>query len=177
MHHQLPVVFTSIFSSQRLLQRPARIIPALLSPGFASLRTFHASTWQRQQFQGYCNSHRYPIHAVDRHIIGVTTTSSSKLPPASPRPNSDDTDFISQCIPKYDTLNPDYKLAGIRQLRAGIEAGQFKEKEQERYEALMQTLAEEEKRLEAADNWFYKGFRSIAWGPTILINVLLSMLW
>lgn len=122
-------------------------------------------------------NHRYPVHAADRNTIGVTATSSSKLPPPSPQPKSDDTHFISQCIPNYDTLNPDHKLAGIRQLRAGIEGGQVKEQDKERYEALMQTLAEEEKRVEAADSWLYKGFRSIAWGPTILVNVLLAMLW
>jgi len=72
-------------------------------------------------------------------------------------------------------LNPDDKLAVIRQLRAGIEGGQVKEKNPERYKALMQTLAEEEKRVKEADNIFYKVFRSIAWGPIILVNVLLSM--
>lgn len=74
-------------------------------------------------------------------------------------------------------MNPDHKLAGIKYLRAAVEAGEVKEKQPERYKALMQTFAEEEKRVEEADNFFYKGFRSIAWGPTILINALLSMLW
>jgi len=100
-----------------------------------------------------------------------------KPPPPSPRPQSDDTHFISLCIPDYDKSNPDYKLSGIKQLRAGVEGGQVKETNPERYKALMQTLAEEEKRVKEADNIFYKGFRSIAWGPTILVNVLLSMFW
>ena len=41
----------------------------------------------------------------------------------------------------------------------------------------LEDLDEEEKRVKASDNLFYKAFRTIAWGPTITVNVVLAMIF
>lgn len=41
----------------------------------------------------------------------------------------------------------------------------------------MEMLARKEKEMRDGDTWYRQMFRSIAWGPTIVINAVLAMLW
>lgn len=41
----------------------------------------------------------------------------------------------------------------------------------------LEDLDEEEKRVKAGDNVFYKAFRTIAWGPTIAMNVVIALIF
>jgi len=39
----------------------------------------------------------------------------------------------------------------------------------------MRELDEEEKKIRDSDRWYYKMFRTIAWGPTILMNGIIAI--
>ena len=97
--------------------------------------------------------------------------SSTSTPAASPYAN------LAEYIPQYAKSNPDQKLATITALRAGINASDPKIVDPERIKRALEDLDEEEKRVKASDNMFYKAFRTIAWGPTIAINVVLAIIF
>ena len=95
----------------------------------------------------------------------------SSAPSPQPSPYS----TLENTFPEYKKFNPDQKLSHITSLRAGIKAVTATKENTEYIDSSLQALDEEEKRVKASDNLLYKGFRSIAWGPTILVNALLAL--
>lgn len=78
---------------------------------------------------------------------------------------------------EFDKLNPDQKLVRIASFKSMIHADSHADMPmlppQER-EDWLGRLARLEQEVKDADTWYYKMFRTIAWGPTLLIN---GVLW
>lgn len=76
----------------------------------------------------------------------------------------------------FSKLNPDQKLMRIASIQSMIDADSHAETptltRQSREDWLVQ-LAQLEQEVKDKDTWYYKMFRTIAWGPTILINGIL----
>ena len=122
-------------------------------------------------------------------LICIHTTVSNNKPPSPPFTDTPSllqapsSDFLTKLVPDFCKLDTDQKLEVIKYVRDEFEKdSEFKNGKPERYEKVMQALAEGEKRVKEEDRWYYKvgrglkmAVRSIAWGPTILFNVLLSM--
>lgn len=62
-------------------------------------------------------------------------------------------------------------------LRVALENSDIKKSDPEKYDIMMQGLADGEKQVRDADRWYYQMFRTIAWGPTILINLIISAIF
>lgn len=75
-------------------------------------------------------------------------------------------------ITGFSELGVDDKLLQIRAFQNLLAM-----KGQKNNPALTELLGRKEKEILDADTWFKKAFRSIAWGPTILINAILALLW
>ena len=41
----------------------------------------------------------------------------------------------------------------------------------------IEALNKEEEKVAKKNRWYHQAFRSIAWGPTIMINMVLAMFW
>ena len=77
-------------------------------------------------------------------------------------------------MPDFNELGIDDKLHRIAVLKGRMRQDGMDPK---RDEALFRSLDEREKAIRDSDRWYYKMFRSIAWGPTILINAILALFW
>lgn len=92
-------------------------------------------------------------------------------PLTKPAPPQVPTDLeMERHVPGFSNLGVDAKILARKKLpRDGIP--------NKKDPALMGELAGEDKEIRGKDRWYKKMFRGIAWGPTILINAILAMLW
>ena len=79
--------------------------------------------------------------------------------------------------PNFSKLNVDDKLETIQSMKTFI-AKKLDEKNDPECEpwkckVAMKRLSLKEKQIRDADTWYKKAFRSIAWGPTILLSLFL----
>jgi hypothetical protein len=83
-------------------------------------------------------------------------------------------------MPNFNKFSPDKKILAIHYFRLRVERdGQSASpilKKKERREMLKQMI-KLEKETRDKDRWYYKALRNIAWGPTILVNAILTLLW
>ena len=93
-----------------------------------------------------------------------------------------DTDMEDH-IPGFSKLGVGAKLVAIRSLKSDL-ATEIQKKDTEwtigAYEAVMEGLDMKEKEIRGgvgAGTWFMKALRGIAWGPTIVINLIIALLW
>lgn len=110
------------------------------------------------------------------------TTTSPEPATATPPPSIDNVNKIDleNLIHNFSSLGVDTKLSSIRSLRSYL-ATEIQKNDPKwkagAYDALIEALAREEKEILDKDRWWKKAFRSIAWGPTILINAVIAILW
>ena len=139
-------------------------VPALLRPGLLpyTFAHFHSSPWLKQTPNGL-------------------DLQSSSAPPSSITLGET---YLRKAFPFYGDSNPGQKISMIAALRkelernrdenrdSSVDKNQFK-KDLEIFDA----LKEEEEKVEKKNRWYHQAVRSIAWGPTIVINALLAMFW
>ena len=152
----------------RSLAPPA---PALLRPGVLTYPSahFHSSPWRKQ----------------DPHSPSPQPSApQSFLPPSSP-------DFAESVLvkffPSYRDSDPEQKLSVISQVRKEVEnlrdgettamSSVNKEQNQSSCKTVLDALQAEEEKVGKKNRWYHQAFRRIAWGPTILINIVLAMFW
>lgn len=83
-------------------------------------------------------------------------------------------------IPGFSKLGVDAKLQQIQLMRSYLATDTQKNDPRWRagaYEAATERLARKEKEIRDKDTWLKQAFRSIAWGPTILINAIIALFW
>ena len=82
-------------------------------------------------------------------------------------------------IPGFSKLGVGAKLVAIRSLKSDL-ATEIQKKDTEwnigAYEAVMEGLGMKEKEIRGAGTGFMKALRGIAWGPTIVINLIIALL-
>lgn len=83
---------------------------------------------------------------------------------------------MSGLIPHFSALSVDDRLTSIS-ARKSLRAIEIRKEDPGTYDGMMEGLERKEKEIRDADTWYYKTFRSIAWGPTIVLNVLIALLW
>lgn len=136
----------------------------------------------------------HPPNRLFRSTIQRLQQSQDKDPPSSkpttkntapltdPEPQSTPTRAptdleAERYLREFSKLGVDAKLAYIRTLKSNTEKRKNDPQwEPGKYEVLMQELNRKGKKILDADTWYKKAFRSIAWGPTILINAILALL-
>ena len=59
----------------------------------------------------------------------------------------------------------------LDKLDPGVTKNQFKKWREE----ILEALKAEEEKVGKKNRWYHQAFRGIAWGPTILFNVVLAM--
>ncbi|KAL2044409.1 hypothetical protein N7G274_003114 [Stereocaulon virgatum] len=95
------------------------------------------------------------------------------------RPSLDSSRYFDEFEPNFNKLNPDKKFLAIHSFRLMVErdgqSGSPELNEKEREEVIKQMIRLE-KETRDKDRWYYKAFRGIAWGPTILVNAILYLL-
>ena len=146
-----------------------RVTSALLGiriHNLPNIASYRAATGKLQQ-QG---SHR-PTHS-----------SSAFSPPPSRLQQQTPTDAAEDLLKRYHSdftsLGIDKKLYAIRTVKSHL-VTEFKDNSRNRppavYQKLTQGLSLKEKEILDKDTWWKKAFRSIAWGPTILINMIITL--
>lgn len=126
-------------------------------------RPFHSSIRTLKQSQ-------------DKDTASSKPSTKTTLPPTnlekqSAQAQAPTNDEIERFIPGFSNLGVDAKLAHIQILKSlGKNDPKWKPGP---YEALTM----KEKEIQDADRWYKQAFRSIAWGPTILINAIIAMIW
>lgn len=120
-----------------------------------------------------------PFHSTIQKQQSNTSPKPTTATPPPPMDNVNKID-LENFIHNFSSLGVDTKLSSIRSLRSYL-ATQIQKNDPKwkagAYDALIEALAREEKDILDKDRWWKKAFRSIAWGPTILINAVIAILW
>ena len=87
-------------------------------------------------------------------------------------------------FPFYQDSDPGQKISMIAAVRKELQNHRDDNKDSSEYEdqlkknqQIFEALKEEEEKVANKNRWYHQMVRSIAWGPTVLINVILAMFW
>ena len=90
-------------------------------------------------------------------------------------------------FPSYRDSVPDQKLSVISHVRKEIEnhrdeettamSSVNKEQTQSACKTVLDALQAEEEKVGKKNRWYHRAFRRTAWGPAILINLVLALFW
>ena len=113
------------------------------------------------------------FHTTPR-LFQQTSQSASQAKDSSPKPFN-----INQARNDFNSLTIDEKLRQIAAIKAQLKLEKQDSESPHVFEerqAVEQRLDELEKTIRASDRWWKKAFRTIAWGPTIVVNAIVILL-
>ncbi|CAF9927391.1 MAG: hypothetical protein HETSPECPRED_006574 [Heterodermia speciosa] len=160
------------FPLSSLFRPIARSAPALLRPGLVqyAFTHFHTSPWLKQNPHNPSPQHPPPTLGLDPSLTVAEF-------------------HLRAAFPSYGDANPAQKIAMIQRLREEFESPNTelrKEMDKRRWDSdsmkrtqaeAIEALNKEEEKVAKKNRWYHQAFRSIAWGPTIMINMVLAMFW
>ncbi|CAF9943665.1 MAG: hypothetical protein ALECFALPRED_000915 [Alectoria fallacina] len=137
------------------------------------IKPFHSSIHQLQQTPDKPTPSPQPTTAP-------TPPPPSSSSPGKPSPQGQaPTDReMEPFIPGFSKMGVDIKLQQLQLLRSDLETETQRNDPKWRagaYEAVTEALARKEQEIRDSDTWWRQAFRSIAWGPTILVNAIIAL--
>ncbi|KAL6715956.1 hypothetical protein ACLMJK_006918 [Lecanora helva] len=115
---------------------------------------------------------------VVRKVENTRVRGERTSPTLNPNSAPEKIDF-NHYYPGFDKLGTDEKLLQISAHKASLKVLLEDPKQNlssEQTKRFLEALDEKEQEIRDSDRWYYKMFRTIAWGPTILINGIIALL-